>query len=825
MPVTLYFNKNSYSISEITNANSNNATCYLNQKLSEHIQKTSKTPRVLVACFEQGGFGDLVLGIKFAKYIINSFDIKLDIITANFGNKKSFEFIRDDFLNDGILAYSQDFRKSPTSTLHNPSGYVSVYNLIAKDYYNLTFDSYEIYDIIFIAPDVKTIGIELNGNHAKTNHNNFKNNSYTLSEYNLDGGHYPFSFVSGIPETTVNTGPNTPSKELGITLDNYDKFFPLSEHIKVILQNRRFSISYFYTDKQTVYSINNEMDKKGYFKDRNDASLWETCKCFWYYLEDLKKMRLPHENLVILAKSSIIEDLKYFLKYEVVHYLDKFRPKDKNMYAELELFFTTEKWIDNTCKNKSGIQIIQFCRQSKSEMLALYQRSLPTVFISGDQSITDFISVNTNFNHRIYYQILNWKKNLAKALKTKNPKNGKDELSFCGVIEPSELNTIKKDPNYDFRFRGLKIIESLLIFSLYNKCPSNSPQFSIKFLSSFSKNEATIIKSMKNHNLSLLYKISPGLTQQNYLIYQLNDTINYKFIIDFLVNKIEYFDNNNAIWYKGSENSNISISQFPYSKDVAEKNNQLNTGIILLPFQKNGNSILFSQQSAVLYLCDTFNKLNKSDKYHNHFIYTFATLNSNCFSDNRNSLTVFKDSSSISMSLSNLVNNPKYWNIENSINIILQVMIFLKKLAAKNLYYNGISLDSILIKILPSEILLKLDSHKILTNLTVNFDIISDISWITGDNNYSSNPNPNFDIENIKNKFLNQLSQHLDITNEQMDCITKITDIDSLIEHLNKMRHETIPSFPQYKLLEYPATDFKYILAEKVDLIQHIIEF
>ena len=39
------------------------------------------------------------------------------------------------------------------------------------------------------------------------------------------------------------------------------------------------------------------------------------------------------------------------------------------------------------------------------------------------------------------------------------------------------------------------------------------------------------------------------------------------------------------------------------------------------------------------------------------------------------------------------------------------------------------------------------------------------------------------------------------------------------------MRHETIPAIPEYKLLEYPATDFKYILAEKVDKIQHIIEF
>ena len=99
--------------------------------------------------------------------------------------------------------------------------------------------------------------------------------------------------------------------------------------------------------------------------------------------------------------------------------------------------------------------------KSYDEMRILYEHSLPIIFISGDQSLTDFVSYNryfiNNFKYSIYYQIFSWKQNLAESL-------GANEY-ICFKISSEVLNSLAYNPDFDFRYKGMLYIHSLLLYS------------------------------------------------------------------------------------------------------------------------------------------------------------------------------------------------------------------------------------------------------------------------------------------------------------------------------------------------------------------------
>ncbi|NBW29590.1 hypothetical protein EBR37_04375, partial [bacterium] len=99
-----------------------------------------------------------------------------------------------------------------------------------------------------------------------------------------------------------------------------------------------------------------------------------------------------------------------------------------------------------------------------TNMLSIYQHSLPHVLLTGDQSITDFLSLRHKTSMP-FYQGLPWKQNfytkLAKALPNKFFRSYK---TSCG-----NLDAIKYDPSFtrfiknnDFRIKAKPLMDTVL---------------------------------------------------------------------------------------------------------------------------------------------------------------------------------------------------------------------------------------------------------------------------------------------------------------------------------------------------------------------------
>ena len=55
------------------------------------------------------------------------------------------------------------------------------------------------------------------------------------------------------------------------------------------------------------------------------------------------------------------------------------------------------------------LEFADFCPVSPSQMFGLYQHALSVNFVTGDQSLSDFISSHRDFDGPLYYQIFSWK--------------------------------------------------------------------------------------------------------------------------------------------------------------------------------------------------------------------------------------------------------------------------------------------------------------------------------------------------------------------------------------------------------------------------------
>lgn len=105
-----------------------------------------------------------------------------------------------------------------------------------------------------------------------------------------------------------------------------------------------------------------------------------------------------------------------------------------------------------------------------NDMLSLFQHSLPVVFISGDQTLTDFITVNVHIGVgtcKVYYQIFSWKQSLAYALT-----HSTGEL--IAKINAVELIKVKTNPNNDFRYAGMAFVSSAIYCASSVTRPSTS---------------------------------------------------------------------------------------------------------------------------------------------------------------------------------------------------------------------------------------------------------------------------------------------------------------------------------------------------------------
>jgi hypothetical protein len=98
--------------------------------------------------------------------------------------------------------------------------------------------------------------------------------------------------------------------------------------------------------------------------------------------------------------------------------------------------------------------------------VSMFNYCLPDVLITGDQSLTDIISCCKDYT--IYYQIMPWKKNLAKNL-SKVTGAQKDYLrkvrESCGLQKMSDnkkLNLRKLEVQFDFRVLGKAKLDGIV---------------------------------------------------------------------------------------------------------------------------------------------------------------------------------------------------------------------------------------------------------------------------------------------------------------------------------------------------------------------------
>lgn len=429
------------------------------------------------------GFGDIIFSIKFFKYLVRTF-INIEIIYIV--EKRSHEFI--------IKLKDHNLPKVNISLL--------LCDIIVKEDTNVMIYDKEIdCDILFISPKTNgTFDLKFK------NKEDVLNNTYTLSEYN------PINHAV----STINTGVGNLLKfKKGDVKEKDEKLSGLllnnirSTPIIIKSDKKYYSVCYFYLDKENLRNVTilpNSLVKFG------DHSLTETI--LKLFKVDITKLSDEKKEEFLRETMSILSLLKFTLCYqEYLLEIQKIKDlnnvninlDDVNIHIKYDNYLILKKFVDTIkgdvieffnltfLKEKIGkLNIIKLEKLEYNNFLELLQYSLPVVFLTGDQSITDFISIHKDFKYSIFYQIFDWKKPLASKLMRKKF----SEFAACGEINKKMLNTLKKNIKYDFRFNGLILVQSILIYCLQYSL--NKTDSKIKLCESISKNTEKIISKISS---------------------------------------------------------------------------------------------------------------------------------------------------------------------------------------------------------------------------------------------------------------------------------------------------------------------------------------
>lgn len=179
------------------------------------------------------------------------------------------------------------------------------------------------------------------------------------------------------------------------------------------------------------------------------------------------------ENLMSLTKGEIYSII-YIYKitdrvYEnfiidLENYLDKVKKDVVDIFVSSVIYDEISKFPEN-----KSINLIRLPQISYDYMLQLYIHSCPVVFISGDQSLADYLSVNLSeksFGY-VWYEIMEWKQNLAKAISNDRWNTYANKyIRFT----PEELSVVTENIYNDFRFKGIQFVKGLIRYSKSEKC-------------------------------------------------------------------------------------------------------------------------------------------------------------------------------------------------------------------------------------------------------------------------------------------------------------------------------------------------------------------
>ena len=768
-----------------------NTLCYINTDFN-----SLNTPiNILVLCFEQGGRGDLVFGIKFVRYILSAFPTANITILCqdrvNLGGNvvDSYDFLKENFETD-YLDFGINYQTG-TRENFNITNRLRLINLPNSGIFDVDME----YRIVYSAPAVRPINIQLQGPKSSLTYYYLQHNYYRFSEYNTKVG-----LQTGKP--TRLDGP-----EVGLMLNTYGEFYPLPTVLGARLNNRRFSICYIYTSEEDADKLSTTTSL---FAENWKNTTLDLCHCFQEYLDEVRKLKVDGEKIVILTKLNTPKNLCQFLSDNEA----TLKANGHNKVLELtKILGPVNSWdpCGKTIKGDSDFDIMDYCGMAMSDMLALYQHSLPTVFISGDQSITDFISVNKYFEHRVFYQIFGWKVELARAM-------GMDMHYGCGAISADTLQRLKNNPDADFRLKGMKVIESTMVYalqgkpvggcSIYDQYGGGDPLDVEKY--------ATVIREVQEHKAALLYDINDASGHPNVLHLSLNEEV-----LD-LFRRIQTTaasgDQLTANWFKGANAGNIYAKLIRYSANPPPQNDCTE---IYVNVMYNAKGDMLAHASVILVaMAWLINDLIRTWKYAGNLIYTYATIDTTCLPPGlAPGMLILTELSPTSLTLYEFIASPE-WTVKNMAVVMFQILWVLWRLGQEiQLVHGGMDdLNNIIIEYLPNETLIEYldiqgNTIKIRTRFIARLLNFGNSSFNYNGQRYISITSPQYDYypQFDKTVLFNAIPVLQQFSAEPIEDI------------LSKLNEFIIYTSDHPRVIKYPASDFPIFYQGNYDQIKHVV--
>ena len=368
------------------------------------------------------GFGDVIFSIKLKNYLNKWYPGKVNVTIAT-NSPKQFTNIGE---RPEDLIYLQTRAKNPQCRKFNTMTPYEASPFLATG--ELRYMSLENYDLYFVAPLTADDEPDFKVIHKLVKNSNRFNTAF-FTEYNI-----PMN-----DDIMFNVGAG--GNRVGLFLTDEEG-----------LQTQRISVL------NNPYSIIYIAEK--------DSNLHD---CYEGFLQLLtRKYKIPQLDVVCPSwmekylkreKQSLVDSVNE-------HYCSITVKKLVNGVVVEEVLFT-----DEDCKSGATLTFRMDVFPLRFEwMNSLYKHSLPHVLLTGDQSITDFLSCCAE--EKIpFYQGLPWKQNfytnLAKLLPNKYFKSYKTSCGNYTAIRyhPSFKRFIKK---WDFRVNAKPLMDVLLLTTRIN---------------------------------------------------------------------------------------------------------------------------------------------------------------------------------------------------------------------------------------------------------------------------------------------------------------------------------------------------------------------
>jgi hypothetical protein len=530
-----------------------NTRCYLGHKL-----EANQPLNVILVVFEANGLGDLVFGVKFAEYLVTGWpSLHVTILTSNEHQPGAFRFVQQPLLSylDVTINTLLDPADPNYKVQHRADGRITVINGGGRttDAFHLnTDDTDKSYHILFVVPSLGPPGkIRIDGKHASVTMDNLLTNSYQFGEYN-SGGLENEDILTGVPSARCNF------EQVGLMLESFDTAYPLPAFLTSVLNGRTFSLFYCYASNFVDSQVDGPLML---FHNQTQNKVGNLILAMASYLENLRALPNAGQIVVVMKKGSRQAFTRFGRDVEVANAAGDFTLLGLGGGRDLTDERIT-KIVQVAAVIRAGktrdFEFIDWCPVPKTQALALYQRSLPVIMVSGDQSLTDFISVNPYFHRAtVYYQVFGWKRDLAESM-------GIPAGHGVGKIASDRLKEMKTDPRLDFRLKGLTIVESLLVRAWHNReghavngCPpfdqcAGGDQLGVDVY-------ARIVKSILDYQDDFLYEVHP---LDDSSIIQLR----MKAGVQEFVGHLQFLPQYMANWFKGSKAGNIHLNFYPYGQ-------------------------------------------------------------------------------------------------------------------------------------------------------------------------------------------------------------------------------------------------------------------